>query len=298
MDHRRPTLCVLDASSYVGLWVTKGLINRGYPVHAAVQKTGNPEIEKTIREMGKVENGLVVFPVDIMDYQSILVALKGCSGLFCCMDTPHVYDEKMVDLEVRGTINVVEACARTDTVDKMVFTSSLTAAVWRENILSEKDVDERCWSDIEFCRKMKLWYPLAKTLSEQAAWALAMDRRLNMVSINAGLVLGPAVAEENSVSTISYLKGAAEMYENGVLAVVDVKFLVDVHIRAMEDSSTGGRYFCFDQIVNSEDETVKLANTLRPLISIPPRCEGQGREGFAERLRSRRLHKLIEGAAS
>jgi len=121
-----------------------------------------------------------------------------------------------------------------------------------------------------------------------------------MVSINAGLVLGPAVAEENSVSTISYLKGrrrnffkncstfvgvlvlfclaenyettgAAEMYENGVLAVVDVKFLVDVHIRAMEDSSTGGRYFCFDQIVNSEDETVKLANTLRPLISIPPR---------------------------
>ncbi|XP_023530490.1 cinnamoyl-CoA reductase-like SNL6 isoform X2 [Cucurbita pepo subsp. pepo] len=286
MDHRRPTLCVLDASSYVGLWVTKGLINRGYPVHAAVQKTGNPEIEKTIREMGKVENGLVVFPADIMDYQSILVALKGCSGLFCCMDTPHVYDEKMVDLEVRGTINVVEACARTDTVDKIVFTSSLTAAVWRENILSEKDVDERCWSDKEFCRKMKLWYPLAKTLSEQAAWALAMDRRLNMVSINAGLVLGPAVAEENSVSTISYLK------------VVDVKFLVDVHIRAMEDSSTGGRYFCFDQIVNSEDETIKLANTLRPLISIPPRYEGQGREGFAERLRSRRLHKLIEGAAS
>lgn len=53
---------------------------------------GKPEIEKTIREMGKVENGLKVFPVDIMDYQSILVALKGCSGLFCCVDTPHVYD--------------------------------------------------------------------------------------------------------------------------------------------------------------------------------------------------------------
>lgn len=62
----------------------------------------------------------------------------------------------MVDLEVRGTINVVEACAQTNTVDKIVFTSSLTAAVWRENILSEKDVDERCWSDKEFCRKMKV----------------------------------------------------------------------------------------------------------------------------------------------
>lgn len=62
----------------------------------------------------------------------------------------------MVDLEVRGTINVVEACAQTDSVEKIVFTSSLTAAVWRENILSEKDVDERCWSDKEFCRKMKV----------------------------------------------------------------------------------------------------------------------------------------------
>ncbi|KAG6589749.1 Cinnamoyl-CoA reductase-like SNL6, partial [Cucurbita argyrosperma subsp. sororia] len=297
MEHRKPTLCVLDASSYVGFWITKELLNRGYPVHAAVRKTGNPEMEKTIREMGEVENGLVVFPVDIMDYHSILVALKGCSGLFCCMDTPHVYDEKMVELEVRGTINVVEACAQTDTVHKTVYTSSLTAAVWRENILSEKDVDERCWSDKEFCRKMKLWYPLAKTLSEQAAWALAMDRRLKMVSINAGLVLGPAVAEQNSGSTISYLKGAAQMYENGVLAVVDVKFLVDVHIRAMEDSSTGGRYFCFDQIVNSEEETLKLANILRPLISLPQRYEVQGREAFAERLRTRRLHKLVEGTA-
>lgn len=44
---------------------------------------------------------------------------------------------------------------------------------------------------------MQLWYALAKTLSEQAAWALAVDRMLNMVSINAGLVLGPAVALQN-----------------------------------------------------------------------------------------------------
>lgn len=54
---------------------------------------------------------------------------------------------------------------------------------------------------------MQLWYALAKTLSEQAAWALAMDRMLNMVSVNAGLVVGPAVAQQNPCSTMSYLKG-------------------------------------------------------------------------------------------
>lgn len=59
---------------------------------------------------------------------------------------------------------------------------------------------------------MQLWYALAKTLSEQAAWALAVDRMLNMVSINSGLVLGPAVALQNPRSTISYLKGRAAIF--------------------------------------------------------------------------------------
>lgn len=62
----------------------------------------------------------------------------------------------MVDLEVRGAINVVEACAQTDGIEKIVFSSSLTSAIWRENISSEKDVDERSWSDQEFCRKLKV----------------------------------------------------------------------------------------------------------------------------------------------
>ena len=63
----------------------------------------------------------------------------------------------MVDLEVRGAINVVEACAQTESMEKIVFNSSLTAAIWRENICSQKDVDERSWSDQEFCRKKKVY---------------------------------------------------------------------------------------------------------------------------------------------
>ncbi|XWS27256.1 hypothetical protein CRYUN_Cryun26dG0099200 [Craigia yunnanensis] len=298
MGHEKPTVCVLDASTYVGFWILKGLLSRGYTVHAALQKKGSEtEIEKKIKEMERVEERLAVFTVDILDYHSILVALKGCSALFCCLDSPDGYNDIIVDLEVRGAINVVEACAQTDTIQKIVFTSSLAAAIWRENICSEQDVDERCWSDQHFCRKMKLWYALAKTLSEQAAWALAMDRMLNMVSVNAGLVLGPGVAQQNPRSTMSYLKGAAQMFENGVLAVVDVNFLADVHIRAFEDSSTIGRYFCFNQIVNTEEEAVKLAQSLSPLLSLPPKYECQGSEVYAERLRTKKLNKLVEGTA-
>ncbi|KAF3452887.1 hypothetical protein FNV43_RR03320 [Rhamnella rubrinervis] len=297
MDYEKPVVCVLDASTYVGFWILKGLLSRGYTVHAAFQENGETEIVEKLRDMEKVEERLTVFSVDILDYHTILLALKGCSALFCCLDSPDAYDETLVDLEVRGAINVVEASAQTQSIEKIVFTSSLTAAVWRENISSEKDVDERSWSNKEFCRKLKLWYALSKTQSEQAAWALAMDRMLNMVSINAGLVLGPGVTRQNPLPTMSYLNGAAQMYENGVLAFVDVNFLVDVHVRAFEDRSTCGRYFCFNQTVNTEEEAVKLAKSLSPLISLPPRHECQGREVYAERLTTKKLNKLVEGTA-
>ena len=39
-----------------------------------------------------MEERLAVFTVDILDYHSILVALKGCSALFCCLDSPDGYD--------------------------------------------------------------------------------------------------------------------------------------------------------------------------------------------------------------
>ncbi|CAK9171376.1 unnamed protein product [Ilex paraguariensis] len=297
LDPEKPTVCVLDASTYVGFWILKGLLARGYTVHAAIQKSGETEIVKKIRDLERTEKGLAVLSVDVLDYHSIFHALNGCCALFCCLDSPDGYDDEIADLEVRGAINVMEACAQTESIEKIVFGSSLTAAIWRENISSEKDVDERSWSDKEFCRKMKLWYALAKTLSEQAAWALAMDRMLNMVSINAGLVVGPGVARQNAQVTMSYLKGAAQMYENGVLAFVDVKFLADVHIRAFEDQSTCGRYLCFNQIVNTDKEAVKLADSLSPLISLPLRYEYHGHEVYAERLRNKKLKKLVQGNA-
>lgn len=63
----------------------------------------------------------------------------------------------MGEIEVRAAHNVVEACAQTDTIDKVVFTSSATAVIWREDRKSSKsDFDETYWTDINFCRKFKV----------------------------------------------------------------------------------------------------------------------------------------------
>lgn len=67
----------------------------------------------------------------------------------------------MAEVEVRAAHNVLEACAQTDSIQKVVFTSSATAVLWRDegaNASSSSccDVDERNWTDINFCKKFKV----------------------------------------------------------------------------------------------------------------------------------------------
>lgn len=54
--------------------------------------SGESEIEEKIREMEATEEGLVVYDVDVLDYQTILVSLKNCNAVFCCLDNPEGYD--------------------------------------------------------------------------------------------------------------------------------------------------------------------------------------------------------------
>lgn len=110
----------------------------------------------------------------------------------------------------------------------------------------------------------QLWHALSKTLAEKTAWALAMDRGVSMVSINAGLLISP-----NLCINTPYLKGAAEMYEDGVFVTVDVNFLVDAHICVFEDISTYGRYLCFNHVINQNEDAIKLAQMLTSENSPP-----------------------------
>lgn len=72
--------------------------------------------------------------------------------------------EFMAEVEVRAAHNVLEACAQTESIQKVVFTSSVTAVVWRDDLTSTTssscDFDERNWTDINFCKKLKVFIPL------------------------------------------------------------------------------------------------------------------------------------------
>ncbi|CAA2999292.1 cinnamoyl- reductase-like SNL6 [Olea europaea subsp. europaea] len=257
------TVCVMDASGRLGSALVHRLLQRGYAVHAAVH---NHDELQSFKRLSSENKKLRVFGSDPLDYHSLMEALKGCCGLFYSFELPSdnpTYDEFVGELEVRAAHNVLEACAQTDTIDKVVFTSSATAVIWRDQHNSVRsDVNERNWSDINFCKKFKLWHGLSKTVAEKTAWALAMDRGVNMVSINAGLLMHPNLSIKDP-----YLLGAAEMFKDGVFVAVDLGFLVDAHICVFEDSSSYGRYLCFNRVLNCSKDVVKLSSMLLPSSS-------------------------------
>lgn len=53
--------------------------------------SGEKEILKKVMELEKKEERLKTFMVDVMDYHSILEALRGCCALFCCLDNANGY---------------------------------------------------------------------------------------------------------------------------------------------------------------------------------------------------------------
>ncbi|XP_062205642.1 cinnamoyl-CoA reductase-like SNL6 [Phragmites australis] len=295
------SVCVMDASGPLGHALVDRLLRRGYTVHAATYYdccgAQEDDSESTTAPLpcssDMYKHRLKVFRADPFDYHAIADAVRGCAGVFCIFNTPQDQaecDELMVETEVRAAHNVLEACAQTETMERVVFTSSVTAVVWNDSRHSHLDatavVDEKSWSDLAFCRKYKLWHALAKTLSEKTAWALAMDRDVDMVAINAGLVTGPGLTAAHP-----YLKGAPDMYDDGVLVTVDVDFLADAHVAAYESPTAYGRYLCFNNTVCRPEDAVKLAQMLSP--SSPRSPPSDELKVIPQRIQNKKLSKLM-----
>lgn len=72
-----------------------------------------------------------------------------------------ILQKHMADVEVRAAELVIEACVRTQSVKRCVFTSSLLACVWQVNTTLQNSrhptiVDENCWSDQSVCYDKKV----------------------------------------------------------------------------------------------------------------------------------------------
>nr|CAB3467280.1 unnamed protein product [Digitaria exilis] len=267
------TVCVTGAGGYIGSWIVKLLLERGYAVRGTVR---NPDDAKNahLRALPGAAERLALCRADLLDFDAIRAAIAGCHGVFHTASPVTDDPEQMVEPAVRGTRHVIDAAAESGTVRRVVLTSSIGAIAMDPNRAPDAVVDESCWSDLDFCKNTKNWYCYGKAVAEKAAWEAAAERGVDLVVVNPVLVQGPAlqpVVNASLMHVLKYLNGSAKTYANAVQAYVHVRDTAEAHVRVFENPNAAGRYLCADAVlhpraggcsdeVNPRKEPYKISN--------------------------------------
>ncbi|GJM97057.1 hypothetical protein PR202_ga13955 [Eleusine coracana subsp. coracana] len=300
------TVMVTGASGFIGSCVVRGLLDRGYSIHAGVLNPDDKAETDHLHALaaGAGEGRLRVFRCDLLDGAALLDAARGCSGVFhlaspCTVDRvddPQVLtyrvdgilllaptgsrltcsirswlQKQMMVPAIEGTLNVLRAAKKAGAVRRVVVTSSVSAIVPNRGWPAGEVVDERCWTDIDYCEKNGVWYPASKALAEKAAWKFAEENGLDVVAVNPGTVMGPMIPPTINASMAMFLRlleGCTEDYLDFFMGPVHLEDVALAHITLFENPAASGRHICVESICHWSDFAAKVAE-LYPNYKVP-----------------------------
>ncbi|KAJ4799623.1 Dihydroflavonol reductase [Rhynchospora pubera] len=278
-------VCVTGASGFIASWLIKRLLHSGYHVVGTVR---DPENEKKLVHLWELEGAkerLEVVQADLTKDGSFDNALIGCEGVFHTA-SPVIgikSDPKaeILDPAIKGTLNVLKSCKKNPMVSRVVLTSSSSAVRVREDSDQDKVLDETCWSSVELCQRLQIWYPLAKVLAEKAAWEFAAENNIDLVTILPSFVVGPCLPRDLSLTASDVLglfKGVTERFSwHGRMGYVHIDDVALCHILVYENADAKGRYLCSSSVINNHDLGSLLAKRY-PSFPIPTSFKQQYRK--------------------
>lgn len=260
-------VCVTGSSGYIASWVVKMLLEEGHTVHATVRDIKSPACEHILSKTAlgldeeKTPGTLKIFSgCDLLKEGSFDEAMQGCT---VCIHTASPFltthakgnpENDLIKPAVNGTMNVLNSVNKSESVKRVVLTSSIVAIASSFNRKPENapftDADWNTQDTIETDP-----YPLSKRLAEEKAWEMmrAQDR-WTMSTIHPGFVMGPVLSSRTNDGSIGFmkdavLKGKLFFAPELSLAMVDVRDVAKAHVLAMKrtDSAryilTEGSYF-------------------------------------------------------
>lgn len=248
------TVLVTGATGYVAGWIVKELLEQGRTVHASVRDPDNSGKLQALNALARELPGQIrYFKADLLDQGSFAEAMEGCGVIFHTaspfvirVDDPQ---RDLVDPAVLGTRNVLQEADRTETVTRVVVTSSC-AAIYGDNAdVAEAPggvLTEAVWNTSSSLHHQP--YSYSKTLAEKEAWEIAEGQeRWRLVTVNPSLVLGPAIDPDASGESISLMRQLGDgTMKIGVpdygLGVVDVRDVAKAHLAAAFLPEASGRY--------------------------------------------------------
>lgn len=271
VDTRTPVL-VTGATGFVAGWIVKGLLEAGATVHAAVRDPGNAAKVAHLTKIADQSDGtLKLFAADLLQEGSYAEAMQGCRIVFHTASpfTARVDDpqKELVDPALNGTRNVLDQASATDSVRRVVLTSSVVSIYTDAVECADApggQLNESVWNTTASLDYQP--YNLSKTLAEKAAWEIAEAQdQWKLVVINPALVIGPSLQKSPTSESFHLvqmlaggtMKSGAPRYGMGV---VDVRDVAQAHLAAAYVEEAEGRH-----IVSAQStDFFEMAEALRP----------------------------------
>ncbi|EAY87970.1 hypothetical protein OsI_09394 [Oryza sativa Indica Group] len=269
-------VCVTGAGGFIGSWVVRELLLRGYRVRATVRDPADRKNAHLLALEGADER-LSLRRADVLDFDGLLAVFAGCHGVFHVACPLSNRDPELMAVAVEGTRNVMKAAADMG-VRRVVFTSSYGAVHMNPNRSPDAVLDETCWSDPEFCRQKDM-YCYAKTMAEMAATEEAAKRGLELAVVVPSMTMGPMLQRALNLSSThvaNYLTGAKKSYPNAVAAYVDVRDVARAHALVYERHDARGRYLCIGAVLHRA-QLLQMLMDLFPQYTIAAKCDDKGK---------------------
>ncbi|XP_078432453.1 dihydroflavonol 4-reductase-like1 [Wolffia australiana] len=275
-------VCVTGAAGFLASWLVKRLLLAGYRVRGTVR---DPEDREKVGHLWELEGAaerLELVKADLMVEGSFDEAVRGCEGVFHTA-SPVVLvksDPKaeILDPAISGTLNVLKSCKKNPTTRRVVLTSSTSAVRVRPQTELDpaEPLDETSWSSVDLCERLQIWYPLAKLLSEKAAWKFAEENELDLVTVLPSFIVGPSLPRRpcKTVSdVVGLLKGEADAFAwYGRMGYVHIDDVVSCHVLVYEADAAAGRYICNAAVLTNCQLAARLAQRY-PWLPTPTRFE-------------------------
>ncbi|TVU27754.1 hypothetical protein EJB05_19254, partial [Eragrostis curvula] len=268
-------VCVTGAGGFIGSWVVRELLQGSYRVRGTARDPADSKNAHLLALEG-AEERLSLCRADVLDYDSLRAAFRGCHGVFH-VASPVSNDPELVPVAVEGTRNVINAAAD-EGARRVVFTSSYGAVHMDPNRSPDAVLDETCWSDYEFCKKTDNLYCCAKMMAEITATEEAAKRGLQLSVVVPCMTMGPMLQQTLNFSSnhvARYLTGTKTSYPNAVAAYVDVRDVARAHVLAYERPAARGRYLCIGAVLHRA-QFIGILRELFPQYPVTAKCEDDG----------------------
>ncbi|HWU65337.1 MAG TPA: NAD-dependent epimerase/dehydratase family protein [Ensifer sp.] len=278
------TVLVTGGSGFVASHLVLQLLEAGATVHATVRSVRNSAKLRPLTDMQtRFPNRLKLFEADLLAEGSFDTAMADCSIVFH-VASPFKLPEKikdgqseMVEPALQGTRNVLSSVNRTQSVRRVVMTSTI-GAIFGDYIdvyaMKNRTVAEQYFNTSSNVHNNP--YHFSKVAAERAAWKIHREQnRWSLVTINPGLVLGPSLVRASESGSLFLLDEMFKGYffygmPDLSLACVDVREVAAAHIRAAQNLEAKGRYILSEDRTRTFLEIARYARQSHPKPYLLP----------------------------